>query len=126
MPSSITTLVECPDPPSKLPSPTFPRFGLYAEEEIPITLSAKEYAWLFARNLSREEETAGDAGIRQEEEEPHRSKVPVWSAYNSLVSPTLPVTRVSAPPLVAAPAHEWSTLLTVLQQAQGITAQVPF
>ena len=99
---------------------------LYAEEEIPITLSAKEYAWLFARNLSREEETAGDAGIRQAEEEPHRSKVPVWSAYNSLASPTLPVTRVSAPPLVAAPAHEWSTLLTVLQQAQGITAQVPF
>ena len=34
------------------------------------------------------------------------------------------VTRVGAPPLIAAPAHEWNTLLTVLTQAQGINAKI--
>ena len=42
----------------------------------------------------------------------------------SIVNDTLPVTRVGASPLIAAPAHEWSTLLTVLKQAQGINVKV--
>ena len=36
----------------------------------------------------------------------------------------VPVTRVGAPPLLAALAHEWNTLLTVLMQAQKISAKV--
>ncbi|KAL9976959.1 hypothetical protein ACROYT_G014308 [Oculina patagonica] len=36
----------------------------------------------------------------------------------------MPVTRVGAPPLIAAPAHEWNTLLTVLKQAQAINVKV--
>lgn len=36
----------------------------------------------------------------------------------------MPVTRVGTPPLIAAPAHEWSTLLTVLKQAQAINVKV--
>lgn len=94
---------------------------MYTEEETPITLGSKEYAWLLARNLSREQDTTGDASVHQEE--CLHSEIPVWSAYNSLVSKVLPV-RVSAPPLVAAPAHEWSTLLTVLKLAQGISVKV--
>ncbi|CAH3164811.1 unnamed protein product, partial [Porites lobata] len=50
--------------------------------------------------------------------------VPIWSAYNSLVNEALPVTRVGAPPLLAHPAHEWSTLLTVLMRAQNISVRV--
>ena len=53
-----------------------------------------------------------------------QNAAPVWSGYNSLVKDALPVTRVGAPPLIAAPAHEWSTLLTVLKQAQGINVKV--
>lgn len=41
-----------------------------------------------------------------------------------LVNDALPVTRVGAPPLIATPVHEWSTLLTVLKQAQGINVKV--
>ncbi|XP_028413663.1 uncharacterized protein LOC114544233 [Dendronephthya gigantea] len=53
-----------------------------------------------------------------------QSQVPVWSGYNSLVYETQPLTRIGSPPLIAAPAHEWTTMLTILMQAQGITAHV--
>jgi hypothetical protein len=36
----------------------------------------------------------------------------------------MPVTRVGTAPLIAAPAHEWQTLLTVLMQAQAIKTKV--
>ena len=49
---------------------------------------------------------------------------PTWSALNSVISKPLPLTRVSTPPLIAAPAHEFSTLLTVLKQAQGISTVI--
>ena len=45
------------------------------------------------------------------------TEVPVWSGFNSLVSDTMPVTWIGTPPLIAAPAHTWQTLLTVLMQA---------
>ena len=51
-------------------------------------------------------------------------QVPVWSAYNSLISDTLDITRSATPPLIGFPAHEWSTLLTVLKQAQDINTLV--
>ena len=48
-------------------------------------------------------------------------KIPTWAAYNSTVSPAkLPLTIVAMMPLLAAPAQEWSTMLTVLKQAQNI------
>ena len=36
----------------------------------------------------------------------------------------MPVTRVGTPPLIAAPAHQWNTILTVLMQAQTINVKV--
>ena len=120
LPPSLTALLECPKPPSKPAVPLHPAFGLFSEEEIPITLSLDDYAWLLARNLTRE--TGSD---EVQESEVLQNAVPVWSGYNSLVvNDALPVTRVGAPPLIAAPAHEWSTLLTVLKQAQGINVKV--
>ena len=51
--------------------------------------------------------------------------IPTWAAYNSVVSlKTLPKTKVVVFPLVPAPAHEWSTLLTVLKQTQHINTIV--
>ena len=41
-----------------------------------------------------------------------------------MVSSAFPVTRVGSPPLIAAPAHEWSTMLTVLKQSQAIKTAV--
>ena len=80
-------------------------FGLYTEEEVSLILRSEDYVWLFARTLSREQHLPYDAQVRPEEE-PCQSKVPIWSAYNSIIGEDLPVTRVSAPPLIAAPAHE--------------------
>ena len=51
-------------------------------------------------------------------------QVPVWSAYSSIVGETMPVTRVGTPPLIAAPAHQWNTILTVVIQAQAINVKV--
>ena len=50
--------------------------------------------------------------------------LPVWSGYNSLIHNTMPVARVSCPPLVAAPAHEWNTLLTILTRTQVIKTKL--
>lgn len=122
LPPSISTLLKCPEPHSKPSCPKYPRFGLFSEEEIPITLSCPDYAWLLARTLSRDQHT--NYPLQHHYEKLCQSKVPVWSAYNSLVSEVMPVTRVGTPPLIAAPAHEWNTLLTVLKQAQGINVQV--
>ena len=47
------------------------------------------------------------------------------TAYNSSMrSPIKQLTSISMLPLIAAPAHEWNTLLTVLKQAQKITSVV--
>ena len=63
--------------------------------------------------------------IEQLDTQPKKiTSIPVCSAYNSLVTDPLPTTRVGTPPLVAAPAHEWSTLLPVLMQAQDISVKV--
>ena len=122
LPSSISTILDCPDPPKKPPSPTHPTFALLTEEEIPNTLSSEDYAWLLARTLSREK-LPNDVQVQQEEE-CLQSKVPVWSASNSVVGKAMPVTRVGTPPLIAAPAHPWNTILTVLIEAQAINVKV--
>ena len=53
-----------------------------------------------------------------------RMGIPVWSAYNSIINNPMGVTKVGTPPLLAALVHEWPTLLTILMQAQNITASV--
>ena len=51
-----------------------------------------------------------------------KQNIPTWTAYNSSMrSPIKQLTSISMLPLIAAPAHEWNTLLTVLKQAQKIT-----
>lgn len=73
LPASISTLLECPDPPSKPPCSKYPRFSLWTEKGLPITLSIQDYAWLFARSLSRDQLISGT-----QEEESRQSKVSVW------------------------------------------------
>jgi len=46
--------------------------------------------------------------------------IPTCAAYNSLLSAEKPLTEVSALPLIAAPAHEWQTLVTVLKHTEQI------
>ena len=44
--------------------------------------------------------------------------IPTWTGYSSLLSSEKPLTEVAAIPLIASPAHEWQTLITVLKQTQ--------
>ena len=41
-----------------------------------------------------------------------------------MICQPLPLTRVSTPQLIAAPVHEFSTFLTILKQAQGISSVI--
>ena len=60
-------------------------------------------------------EIESDTDVKQQLKGP-----PTWSAMNSILNEPLPLTRTATPPLIAAPAHEYSTLMTVLKQAQKI------
>ena len=88
-------------------------------------MKLKDFAWLLARSLTRVPTSNGDDTNGEDTCSPLSSSlVPVWSGYNSLVHETVPVARIGSLPLLAAPAHEWSTLLTIFMQAQQITAHV--
>jgi len=50
--------------------------------------------------------------------------IPTWAANNSLLSAEKPLTEVSALPLIAAAAHEWQTLVTVLKHIEQINCVV--
>lgn len=115
-------MLDCANPPSNPKSPTYLSFGLYANDELLITVRLKDFAWLLGCN--RTCTSTGEGGDSNEDSASGRTPIPVWSGYNSLLHQALPLARIGALPLVAAPAHEWSTMLTVLIQAQGITAQV--
>ncbi|KAI4830143.1 hypothetical protein KUCAC02_001795 [Chaenocephalus aceratus] len=64
--------------------------------------------WVVASALSRMK--AGETS----------SNIPGWAGYNSLLSESLPLTQVGALPLLSEVAHEWSTLLTVIMQANQL------
>ena len=127
-----TKLLECPKPQSKPQSPVYASYSLRKNPPQPSDDSLPDVAWLIDRTLVRSQHWAdreeNETVLLPEEQETGTQvsiAFPTWSAYHSLTaSKVLPITRVGTPPLIAAPAHEWSTLLTVLKQAQGICAKV--
>lgn len=149
----VTALKDCPKLPRMPQSPTYPSYD--ASKKDSASFSLPEYTWLFAKSLSRVQNTAeghpdtssieclkttpaalGEDGIEtdidgEEVEQTDRGvgqkssvHIPVWSGYQSKLNPVLRSTRIGAPPLLDAPAHEWATLLTILKQAQGINVTV--
>ena len=124
LPSTITNLVHCPKPAPKPPSPSYPSYRLKqlttGSEHLP------DMAWLLGRTLcwNTKNKPADPCPDSDEDSCSTRGQIPVWSAYQSLITTNMPLTRVGTPTLIAAPAHECSTLLTVLMQAQGISAKV--
>lgn len=93
--------------------PKFPGFDLDTKPSRNITENAQQsdLAWAVSHSITRSQSD--------------QPQIPTWSPYNSkLKSTALPLTTVAMMPLLAAPAHEWSTMLTVLMQAQKITAIV--
>ena len=130
VPETITTILECPRPTPKPTSPVFPSFGLFAPNEISIVVNMQDFAWLLARNFSSQQQANDEVPLRernedlQEERGPCFKTIPVWSAFNSLISSPMDVTKVGMPPLLPSPAHEWPTMLTILMQAQNISTSI--
>ena len=112
--------------------PVYREFHLFSGLDLPSRVRTQDYTWLLGRSLSRvpadtteetaelADDTSNDSSEGIESQPVKSTNVPVWSAYNSMLNEPMPVARVGTPPLIAAPAHEWQTLLTVLMQAQNI------
>ena len=106
--------------------PANAKFSL-AMKELPIQIRMKDAAWLLGGNMTIIQAGNFQAieATEQQDTQPKKiTSIPVWSVYNSLVTDPIPTTRVGTPPLVVVPAHEWSTLLTVLMQAYDISVKV--
>lgn len=111
LPDSITSLLECPTPPPRPAGTVYPNFGLFVENEIPIRVRRQDFSWLIGRSLSRSPTDDRDTPVTEAQisttstqgsgsgNRPAKStEVPVWSGFNSLVSDTMPVTRIGTPP----------------------------
>ena len=107
-----TQMMQCHVPSNAQPkSPRYDSLDTNPSTDITDAATQDDLAWSLVQSLAR-----------SRSEDP---KIPTWTAYNSKVSSsTLPLTTVAMMPLLAAPAHEWSTVLTVLKQAQNITTAV--
>lgn len=143
IPDSITTLLPCQMPKTPRPNrPAQPTFNVMTEQHH-LTEYKDDLSWLLAHSLVRQRYQNGNDEIDvtapnemdeadkvsdSEEKQPQPAQytdyIPTWAAYNSAISNEMPVTSVNTPPLIAAPAHEWQTLITVLKQAQGISTKV--
>ncbi|MES9880238.1 MAG: hypothetical protein ABW185_05080 [Sedimenticola sp.] len=143
VPEITTQRMNCPDPPQKPPNPVYNSYSLQKNDDVHLTLP--EIVWIHARTQIRDQDeeieiidnvnqslleatTEQSAACTNEQTQPVKDctpiGIPTWSAYQSEISEKLPVVRVGAFPLLAAPAHEWSTLLTILMHAQGINTQI--
>ena len=123
LPAATTTMLSCHVPANVKPkNPVFPEYKLCSGMSLdPYTL--KDIVWLYACSLAgKMTEQRGNEEI--EADMTTEARIPTWSAYNSLISDAIPLTRTGTPPLIPAPAHEWSTLLTVLKQTQCINTVV--
>ena len=98
-----TQMMQCHVPSNAQPKcPRYDSLDTNPSTDITDAATQDELAWSLVQSLAR-----------SRSEDP---KMPTWTAYNSKVSSsTLPLTTVAMMPLLAAPAHEWSTVLTVLK-----------
>ena len=122
LPSTFSTLLPCKMPKNpKPPNPKHPLFGVNLQMSL-VDVMQHDSTWLLGKAIMRN--VINERGVSQDNKVMH---IPSWAGYNSLITEhadELPLTRVETLPMIAAPAHEWSTLLTVLKLSQNITTQV--
>ena len=143
LPPTLTSLLEHYMPKNVKPqSPSYPTFHLPEYQATLATPMNHDIAWLLGHALLRsnirqhqEDFTSEDMEVDESEEcdeskcndegsDKSQMDIPTWSAYNSMNHQVMPLIRVSPLPLIAAPAHDFQTLLTVLKQAQAINTHV--
>ena len=102
-----------------------PKYELTDKQEKLIFLKYEKdtLARLTARTMQRKYLTAHQYKPASSTHE--KQHIPIWTTYHSLTcQDDRPITNVYVLPLIAAPANEWQTLLTVIQRAQHINVQV--
>ena len=116
------TLIGNPKPPG---SPHFPNFIPFSHE-LPTQIAHKnDMVWLIARYYNRCMLTGTaelEHDIDNSTESPLKQNVSVWAAYNSqlMSNKTQSVHKAHALPLINAPPHEWTTLVTSLVHLHNI------
>ena len=130
IPYSITELVKCPIKGSLKPL-TSSKYEEFKPEENASAIKStqnQDVAWLVSGYLHRTQQRDQSTDCDLTQTDSHTGPTehfPTWSGYNSSVcEDSRSLTKVYTLPLISAPAHEWQTLLTVLKQAQHITAEV--
>ena len=141
IPDTVIPLLECNESQLKPMQPSFNNFSTNDPDSTIYDEQHLDFAIFFSKALLRNPlgnklEVYGPADILHYLGEDHNTPIPImntsqlssipsWSALNSLLSTlVLPTTRYEALPLIASPAHEYRTLLTVLKQAQGINIKL--
>lgn len=76
--------MECANPPLTPLGPVYPRFGLFDEDELPITVTLHDFSWLLGRTLSRNDkrhlaETQRNVMDTQESESPPTNSTNITS-----------------------------------------------
>ena len=147
VPTTVIKLIPCTIDKNK---PTLCKLQVGSVRWTLQTLEVSDTAWMLARFFNRARSCSKDDLPGSGAETPHTSKMPTlpkkasvdpaygkqrvqnWSAYNSLVHSDSP-SRVSAPPavdkafglqIISAPAHEWATLVTALDQLTRLNTVV--
>ena len=113
----FTEIEEC-----NLPNDIKPKLGelnTFPSQLETESVNTQDLCWLtaaaFGLKSNMEPQIDSDTDEKQQLKGP-----PTWSAMNSVLNEPLPVARIATPPLIAAPAHGYSTIMTVLKQAQKI------
>ena len=142
VPPTVVRMVACriEGNPKPKTSPHYTRYKIGKYDEIYSRSQTIDIGWMIARFLNRphicelnSETPLGDEDISEEptaDRLDEKQPIPVWSAYNSVVQTPL---NVDAPavgdqafglPIINAPAHEWSTLVTALDQLSRVNELV--
>lgn len=110
-PNVFTEILEAYMP--KSPKPIIPEFPFYMPRQLNhnSSLVSKDLPWILAKTLNINE--SGSTNY-----------IKTWSAHNAILDKSRSLTRICLAPLVPAPAHEFSTLLTTLKIVQGISTHV--
>ena len=141
VPKTVIPLLECKVSNPKPCQPTFNKFQVESENNMLFKEQYPNFALVFVKCLLRNPfgnklELYSSQMILDCLHGDYETEIPLvdssklpslppWSGFNSLVSSqTLPTTRIATLPLIASPAHEYNTLLTVLKQAQGINVEL--
>ncbi len=134
VPKTVVPLVQSKIPGNPKPehSPHYPNFEIDSNDDELIASRLKDTVWLLARSVHRQSCEQVPATVSSQsvtDPQVRTQHIPVWSAYNSIVCEATidgsnAVDNVHTLPLINAPAHEWPSLTTSLEQLHNLNGTI--